>query len=275
MAPPYLVIATSDANCEQEGAYPGVDRATGDVYVAYEFNWATNALTGPPCNSTPTLNVLKYIASVCLDSGPPALTTTCTLPSTSATITSMDLALVSGYNRFPANDFPRIAVSDPAATVSMVWNDAGTNPLGNILLQSYALVSLTPKTSSPVKINNDSAVGTLHFMPATRNVDSNGLLSISWFDRRLNPNTALTDVFAAVEISPLITSTPKFNQRVTNVSSNWLAASSDIIPNFGDYTDNYVFVAPASATGAMLFVAWSDGRLNVPQPFESHAGLSK
>ena len=157
----------------------------------------------------------------------------------------------------------------------MVWNDAGTNPLGNILLQSYALVSLAAVTPAPVKINNDSVVGTLHFLPAMRNVDSNGLLSISWFDRRLNPNTALTDVFAAVEISPLITSTPKFNQRVTDASSNWLAASSDIIPNFGDYTDNYVFVAPASATGATLFVAWSDGRLNDPQPFESHAGLSK
>jgi hypothetical protein len=63
--------------------------------------------------------------------------------------------------------------------VSMVWNDAGTNPLGNILLQSYALVSLAAETSAPVKINNDNVAGALHFLPATRNVDSNGLLRLS------------------------------------------------------------------------------------------------
>jgi hypothetical protein len=36
--------------------------------------------------------------------------------------------------------------------------------------------------------------------------------------------------------------------------------SSDIIPNFGDYTDNF-------AVGSHDYVAWSDGRLGVPQPF--------
>ena len=70
-----------------------------------------------------------------------------------------------------------------------------------------------------------------------------------------------------------MTSTPKSNTRVTNVSSNWLAVSSIIIPNFGDYTDNYV--VPGKASGGRLFVAWSDGRISVPQPFESSGGLKK
>jgi hypothetical protein len=278
-ASPYLVVAPSDANCEQEGAYPAVDRMTGDVYVAWEFNWATNALTGPPCNSTPTRNVLAYVAfNPCLGpAGPPAQTSSCAAPqpSTSVPITSMDLAFIPGYSRFPMNDFPRIAVSDPAGTVSIVWNDAGSNPGGDILLQSFNLGSSFTPTGAPVKINNDNASGTFHFLPALRNADSNGKISISWYDRRRNPNTALTDVFAAVAISPRITSTPTFNQRVTDTASNWSSVSSDINPNFGDYTDNYASPPPPALPPEddPLFVAWSDGRLNVPQPFESHAPL--
>ena len=70
-----------------------------------------------------------------------------------------------------------------------------------------------------------------------------------------------------------MTSTPKSNTRVTNDSSDWLAVSSIIIPNFGDYTDNYV--VPGKASGGRLFVAWSDGRISVPQPFASSGGLRK
>ena len=73
-----------------------------------------------------------------------------------------------------------------------------------------------------------------------------------------------------------MTSTPKFNTRVTNSSSNWQAVSSIIVPNFGDYTDNYVVPLPVGgASGGRFFVAWSDGRISVPQPFESSAGLKK
>jgi hypothetical protein len=183
----------------------------------------------------------------------------------------MDLAIIPGYNRIPMNDFPRIAVSDPAGTVSIVWNDAGRNPGGDILLRSFSLSSsLTPTGLAPVKINNDNTF-TFHFLPAVRNADGNGKLSISWYDRRQNPNSALTDVFAAVAISPRITSTPTTNQRVTDTASNWAAVSSDIVPNFGDYTDNYLSPCALVPDDDPLFVAWSDGRLSVPQPFESHA----
>jgi hypothetical protein len=67
-----------------------------------------------------------------------------------------------------------------------------------------------------------------------------------------------------------------FNQRVTDTASDWLAVSSDITPNFGDYTDNYATPVPASSSPTEddpLFVAWSDGGRNDPQPFESHAPL--
>jgi len=186
----------------------------------------------------------------------------------------MDVAFIPGYNRFPMNDFPRIAVSELAGTVSVVWNDARSNPGGDILLQTFNLgISLTPTSLAPIKLNNDNVLGTFHFLPALRNADSQGRISITWYDRRLNPNSALTDVFAAVAINPRTTSTPS-NRRVTDISSNWLSVSADFIPNFGDYTDNYASPPPSSPTDDdPLFVAWTDGRLNDPQPFESHTPL--
>jgi hypothetical protein len=71
-------------------------------------------------------------------------------------------------------------------------------------------------------------------------------------------------------VSPMTTSTPT-NTLITGVASNWLTDTTDINPNFGDYTDAVVL-----ATGTWPYVgdtvcfAWSDGRTGVPQPFEAH-----
>lgn len=152
----------------------------------------------------------------------------------------------------------------------MVWNDTRTNPLGDVLLQSFDLVSLSPVQSAPVKLNSGTGIGSLHFMPALRNVDAHGDLNVSWLDRRRNPSTGYTDVFAALGVNPRTTTTPGSNTRVTNVASNWESNSSLIIPNFGDYTDNFVDIVFGKAS---LFAAWSDGRYNIPQPFCAHQAL--
>jgi hypothetical protein len=270
-APPYIAVA-SDPNCENEGAYPAVDRGTGDLYVAHEFNWPTNIFSFS-CANQPTQEVVNRLPQSCL---PSSGTSSCSPPFTSnaVNIVSMDAAFIPGYNRFPMNDFPRIAVSNGAGTVSIVWNDSGRNPLGDVLLQSFNLGSLSLVQPVPVKLNND--VGSVsHFLPALRNASSTGLLNVSWYDRRLHPNTAITDVYAAVGIAPRTTTTPKSNTRVTDTSSDWNSVSSDIVPNFGDYTDNYVGLPSGSATASTLFVTWSDGRLGDPQPFVSEAGLKK
>jgi hypothetical protein len=58
---------------------------------------------------------------------------------------------------------------------------------------------------------------------------------------------------------------------VTTGPSNWNAVSSDVIPNFGDYTDSYqIATGSAPFVGDTFFVAWSDGRLGDPQPFNDH-----
>jgi hypothetical protein len=160
------------------------------------------------------------------------------------------------------NDFPRVAVSDPAGTVSMVWNDAGQHATGDIFLQSFNLGSLTPVQTAPVRINGHNDTGGWHFLPALRQADSNGNLDISFYSRS-SANTALTNVFAALKVNPRTTTPAKSEVQVTTGSSDWFAVSSIIIPNFGDYTDNYLL-------GSTLYVAWSDGRLGIPQPFEDH-----
>jgi hypothetical protein len=267
--PAYLVVSANNNNfCEQEGAYPAVDPASGDVYVAFEFNWATNLNSFGPCAVTPTQEVLAHIPRSCLTATSPS---PCLPPFSEAAvnIVSTVATFVPGYNRFPSNDFPRIAVSNAAGTVSIVWNDAKTNPLGDILMQSYNLGTLIAVQSAPVKLNNDTTNGALHFLPAVRNADSNGRLSVSWYDRRLNPSSAITHVFAALGVDPRTTSTPS-NSRVTDVSSDWLAVSSDIVPNFGDYTDNYMVKGTGKHASNTFYVAWSDGRLGDPQPFEAH-----
>jgi hypothetical protein len=267
--PAYVVVSPNNANfCEQEGAYPAVDPGSGDVYVAFEYNWASNLNGFAPCAVTPTREVLVHIPESCLTSTSPS---PCSPPFSQAAVNIVSTAAtqVPGYNRFPSNDFPRIAVSDQARTVSIVWNDARSNPLGDILMQSFNLGSLGAVQSSPVKLNNDGT-SALHFLPAVRYADSNGLLSVSWYDRRLNPGSAITDVYAALGVDPRTTGTPS-NSRVTDASSNWLAVSSDIVPHFGDYTDNYLVTTGTGKKASNIFyVGWSDGRLGVPQPFEAH-----
>lgn len=273
-APNYIALASADAGCaELEGAYPAVDEATGDVYVAWEFNWATNTF-GCQAQVQEQLAYVPAVSCIAIPSPSPCTGGYPPIAYAAINIVSMDAASIPGYNRSPANDFPRLAVSDPTGTVSMVWNDARANPSGDILLQSFRLGTLAAIQSAPVKLNNDrTGTGAFHFMPALRNVDANGDLNVSWYDRRLQPSTDYTDVYAALGVSPAATTTPKSNLRVTNVSSDWLSVSSDIVPNFGDYTDNYVEAASSKHDSAQIFAAWSDGRINDPQPFCAHQRL--
>jgi hypothetical protein len=253
-----LTLAPGNPNCENEGSYPGVNVNNGDLYAAYEFNWATNVFIAA-CFNTQTQDVMVRVPFSCL-----VLKTTspCSGPSNRASepVTSLDAAFIPGYNRFPANDFPRVAVDPAFGTVSMVWNDARLHPLGDILLQSFGLGSLAPVQSAPVVLNSDS--GGLHFLPALRNVSATGKLVVSWYDRT-SPDTAVTSVQSAFGINPRLVSTPP-NRSVTSVASDWDNTSSDIVPNFGDYTDNYI-------AGGRVFAAWSDNRIGEPQPFEANA----
>ena len=268
-AKPYFAVASPDRRgCENEGAYPAVDTATGAVYVAYEYNLFTDQFA--PCNgpATPTAEVMTKTPLSCL---PLAAVASCPSPRAKVTepISSLNGTPVVGYNRFASNDFPRLAVSDPYGTVSMVWNDTRYHPLGDILLESFGLNSLQPVQPVPVVLDRPASGG-VHMFPAMNTASSTGLLDVSWYSRA-SAATADTNVDAAMGVSPLTTTQPSSNIRVTTVASNWLYATSIITPNFGDYIDE-AFGATGTPpyVGSTLYVAWSDGRFGVPQPFEAH-----
>ncbi len=268
-AKPYFSVASPDPRgCENEGAYPAVDLTTGDVYVAYEYNWGTDEFA--PCNgpATPTEEVMTKTPLSCL---PLADVASCPKPTAKITvpISSLGATPVAGYNRFASNDFPRLAVSDPYGTVSMVWNDTRYHPLGDILLQSFRLGTLAPVQAVPVVLDRPASGG-MHMFPAMRTAASNGRLDVSWYSRS-SAATADTNVNSVLGVSPLTTTRPPSNIRITNVASNWLLATSVITPNFGDYIDEaFSTTGTPPYVGNTLYVAWSDGRFGVPQPFEAH-----
>jgi len=170
---------------------------------------------------------------------------------TSVPVTSLVAAFVPGYNRFPVNDFPRLAVSGRYGTVSMVWNDSRFHPLGDILLESFHKTSLGPVQAHPVVLDRPASGG-LHMLPALRTATAAGRLDVTWYSRS-TPTAANTNVDGVLDVSPVTTSTPPSNVRITNVASNWLTNTSDIVPNFGDYTD-----AALATTGTPPYVTLND-----------------
>jgi hypothetical protein len=260
-------VAPASTRCENEGAYPAVDPVTGAVYIAYESNWFTSLVGITPCNTVPVSDVMTTIPLRCLPLAPHAA---CGVSASSAVpVVSLEGAPIPGYSRFPLSDFPRLAVSDPAGTVSMVWNDSRNDPEGDILLQSFNLGKLTPVQSEPVSLSQPVSGG-LNFLPGLRGADASGNLDVVWYSRN-SVNTSDTNVLGAIGISPRATAPPSSDTLITSVPSNWANSVSFINPNFGDYTDDSVAVTgTAPYVGSTLYIAWSDGRIGVPQPFAAH-----
>ena len=116
-----------------------------------------------------------------------------------------------------------------------------------------------------VQLNRN--VGGLHFLPALRNTDNQGLLDVTWYERTTG-NTTLTNVEEAPGVLPNAVATPSGNVLINTVATDWNAVSSDIVPNFGDYTDNSVLAtASYPYVGRKVGIAWADGRGGAPQAF--------
>jgi hypothetical protein len=156
--------------------------------------------------------------------------------------------------------------------VTIVWNDARYHPAGDILLQSFHLGSLAAVQSAPIRVNANS--GGWHLLPALRYSTSTGKLDISYYERT-SANTAITNVDATLNVVPTAVATPSGEVLVTTQATDWQNVSSDIVPNFGDYTDNYIIGKTSYPyTGGKVYIAWSDGRLGLPQPFEAFHSVS-
>jgi hypothetical protein len=266
---PYFTIAPKDRmGCENEGTYPAVNLTNGTVFVAYEHNWFTN-IAFPNCFSskTPTREVVTGTRLHCL---PLHVVAACKRPTASnnVKVTSLDAAFIPGYNRFPGSDFPRVAVSSKHHAVSIVWNDARHHPNGDILLQSFRFGSLKRVQHSPTTLDRAHRGG-VTFLPALRVANRSGNLDVAWYSRA-SAGTTETAIRAAIGVNPVATSTPR-NVTITSRTSDWLVNNSDIVPNFGDYIDDVVSVTGHwPFVGKKLYVAWSDGRTGIPQPFMAH-----
>lgn len=240
-------VPTPSDTCENEGAYPAIDPATGDLYVAWEHNWWTNVFSST-CASKPVSEIVDRFS--------PTLQF---LNGTTFTIRSLDTFALPGYSGQRLNDYPEIAVSDASSAVTIVWNDTRFHPFGDILMQSFNFGLTLPKTTLPIRINTQTTGP--HFMPAVT-IDSDGDCSLSWY-QRANATTSLTDVFAAIDVNPNTFSPPVTNIKLTSGSSNWSSGTSNLQDRWGDYAD-------AFDSANTLYVVWSDGRLGAPQPFEVH-----
>ena len=240
------------------GAYDAVAPG-GNTYVAWERNVSSNLDGGDPF-------VYLHAALVPARSG----TTRIGGPSRPVVISagqphgnpaggvkSLDTVSIAGYSRKSGRDFPRVAMDTHSRRVVFAWNDASLHPLGDIWLRSapYDLRSL----GATARVNDDNTYA-LHFLPAV-SVRSDGTLCTSWYDRRLGgASSTRTDYYADCRKTP---SGNTRDVRITTGSTDWAGTSSDINPNFGDYTDN-------TTDGTHTYFAWSDGRLGIPQPFVDH-----
>ncbi len=255
---PRLTVTTGDlASFEvNQGSYPALNPATGDLYVAWNKNFLTNTFNGDPF----THQMAARIPGNCLAS-------TCGSPTPVLIedVKSLDLEDIRGYNRGVGQDFPRIAFNGVTNQVVFVWNEANAHPLGDIVMKTADpfLATISPAPSeAPIRVNDDNSFA-LHFLPAV-SVDAAGNTNISWYDRRNGNGTTATDVWA-VSLKP--NGGPAHNTRVTTVSSDWLSTGTFIAPNFGDYTDN-------TSDGGRFYVNWSDGRAGIPNSFVASAVTS-
>ncbi len=232
-----VVVQPGEDCVVNQGSEPAIG-TNGEVYVTFERDWLTSL--------TP-----RIMASRSLTRG-----ASFGSPVVVQTITSIAFAPPSGYNRDVINDFPRIATALTGpfrGSVYITYQDATSGDPDVFLSRSTNGLSWR----GPVRINH--ATADYEFFPAVA-VEPSGNVDVMWYDRSLNPGSALTNTFWGQSTDGGRTFSR--NARASDVATDWLATVSDIAPNFGDYND-------ISAGGNRAYIAWGDGRFGDPDVFFS------
>lgn len=110
----------------------------------------------------------------------------------------------------------------------------------------------------PIPMNTDDA-NAFHWWPSV-SVDDNGNVNAIWLDRRLNPGTALTDVFFGQSTDGGYTFT---DLRVTDVSGDWSRIGYD---RGFTYAGDYI---RAVSYGTDVYATWVDPRNGDPDIYFS------
>jgi len=157
------------------------------------------------------------------------LLTTGNIPTRLVSLTSRDggdtwaapvliATIADVYGRFPPEKYrnttlPAMACDSQTGQLYVAWSDKATGD-SDILLSTSTDSGAT--WSAPRRVNDDpKGTGALQFQPAIA-VAPNGVVSVSFFDTRVDPAHKLIDVFLAQSINHGASFRP--NVRVTSVS---------------------------------------------------------
>ncbi|NIS81988.1 MAG: hypothetical protein GTO14_17675 [Anaerolineales bacterium] len=187
-------------------------------------------------------------------------------------ISSGSLFPPAGYNRGNHNDFPRIAVAQSGPFIGRVYvvyqdsrtanggTQAQTLGFGNGDLDVYLRFSDDKGVtwSAPTLVAGGGD-GKIQFWPVV-SIQPDGNVSVTYNESVETGGTSMVDVFLTHSNDGGATfQTPL---RVTEVTTDWGATATNIIPNFGDYIFHV-------STGNKDHVTWADGRNGVPDVFYS------
>lgn len=285
LGPPTLVQidqvqTTPSVDCNtgrlNQGSAPAVG-PDGTVYVAWQNgpNFAAGATVTP-------LDVDIMVANCGFAGAGPCQKVKV------ADINSVRLSAIQGYNRNRLQDFPRIAVAQTGAhrgRVYVVYASGTGTPVapGPVFADFDILLKFSDDGGAtwqgPVNVNPPGD-GKKDFWPAV-SVDDNGNVDVAYVS---SDEQNLTAPLADIECIPGAKqagggvsqdgtrsstvdhfwaqsldggATFQAPVKVTEVSSNWCKARTNIRPTFGDYID-------VDSFGNRVFVTWNDGRLPAP-----------
>jgi len=147
-------------------------------------------------------------------------------------------------SRFKVNSDPTAAVDDTNGNVYVAWADYG-NGYADVLSSRSLDGGFT--WSKPIRVNDDNTNHD-HFFPWVS--VSHGLLNIDFYDRRLDPQNHLVDVFYAESADGGASFSP--NLRVTDASFN---PDAIIFSNGQSFIGDYIGIA---SNGTLAHSVWTD-----------------
>jgi hypothetical protein len=145
---------------------------------------------------------------------------------------------------FRVNNNPTAAADDTNSNVYVAWANY-RNGYANILSSRSLDGGVT--WSNPIKVNDDTTTHD-HFMPWM--TVSHGLISVDFYDRRLDPQNHLIDVFYAESADGGASFSP--NLRVTDASFN---PDAIIFSNGESFIGDYIGIA---SNGTLAHPIWTD-----------------
>ena len=154
-----------------------------------------------------------------------------------------------------SSDFPQVAVDtsggDRDGWVYVVWHSISDE---NVIRPYITHSEDGGETwTDPIPVNTDDTDAE-HWWPSV-SVDALGNVNVVFLDRRLNPGTALTDLFYAQSTDGGYSF---IDMRASDVSGDWRGIRYD--PGF-TYAGDYI---RAISSGTSVYAAWTDARNGDP-----------